>query len=432
MNSMLSQVQLILSNVDGNNNKYWKASIAPNFDVHVQWGRVGSSGETQIKHFFSQDSAQHFIDGKVREKQRKGYTTFESIDYSADGIVTQAQPVALEVAASTQIRSTSPAMADLIKFLVAQNVHNILANTTMQYQSHSGLFTTPLGIVTQTNIDQARMLLTEIGPYVQEGNYDDSAYGMLLNKYLMLIPQKVGRKLDRRIYQSTTDLQQQNDLLDALAVSFDLAQKPATKDAEIEAPVVGVEQVFSCSLEPIEDASLVRRITDYYQQTKQGMHVASRLRLRTVYAVQVDGMRESFMKHGAPVGNVRELWHGTRTSNLLSILKSGLMVPKSGASHVTGRMFGDGLYFTDQSTKALNYAHGYWGGKGYDNRCFMFLADVALGKPYLVQSRGRETYPMKGYDSTFAEGGKSGVANNEMIVYQTSQANLKYLVEFHE
>ena len=38
--------------------------------------------------------------------------------------------------------------------------------------------------------------------------------------------------------------------------------------------------------------------------------------------------------------------------------------------------------------------------------------------------------PKRGYDSTFAKAGESGVMNNEMIVYQTCQINPRFLVEF--
>jgi poly [ADP-ribose] polymerase len=92
-------------------------------------------------------------------------------------------------------------------------------------------------------------------------------------------------------------------------------------------------------------------------------------------------------------------------------------------------MFGDGLYFSDQSTKALNYATNFWRGGGSTRRIFMFLADVAMGKPYTPSGWGRD-FPRRGYDSTFAKGGVSSVSNNEMIVYETNKANLKYLIEF--
>ena len=92
-------------------------------------------------------------------------------------------------------------------------------------------------------------------------------------------------------------------------------------------------------------------------------------------------------------------------------------------------MFGNGVYFSDQSTKSLNYAYGYWGGGQADNNCFMFLADVAMGK-YFVPPGPSVRLPLSGYDSTFAQAGKSGVVNNEMIVYKTCQINPRFLVEF--
>jgi poly [ADP-ribose] polymerase len=58
----------------------------------------------------------------------------------------------------------------------------------------------------------------------------------------------------------------------------------------------------------------------------------------------------------------------------------------------------------------------------------MFLADVAMGKPYYPTSSCRSL--PSGYNSMFAKAGQSGVLNNEMIVYNLFQASLKFLVEF--
>ena len=100
------------------------------------------------------------------------------------------------------------------------------------------------------------------------------------------------------------------------------------------------------------------------------------------------------------------------------------------APNVTGSMFGRGLYFSDQSSKSIRYATGAWGGSGNTDRVFMFLANVGMGN-YHVPPGPTSSHPPKGYDSYFAKGGKSGVANNEMIVFRTSQMDLVYLVEFN-
>jgi poly [ADP-ribose] polymerase len=117
--------------------------------------------------------------------------------------------------------------------------------------------------------------------------------------------------------------------------------------------------------------------------------------------------------------------------NVLSILKNGLLMPNAIATQVIcGALFGAGLYFSDQSSKSLNYSYGgVWDRGVRETNCFMFLAEVALGNSYTPKG-SYESLPKKGYDSTFAVGGKSGVLNNEFIVYRKSQANIKYLIEF--
>lgn len=59
----------------------------------------------------------------------------------------------------------------------------------------------------------------------------------------------------------------------------------------------------------------------------------------------------------------------------------------------------------------------------------MFLADVAMGKVHVPRGPSQKL-PAPGSDSTFAQAKKSGVQNNEMIVYKTEQADVRYLVEF--
>ena len=86
----------------------------------------------------------------------------------------------------------------------------------------------------------------------------------------------------------------------------------------------------------------------------------------------------------------------------------------------------------DPATGGINYAGGNAPGQnrhGSTRRIFMFLADVAMGKAYSPGGYW-ESLPKRGYNSTFAKAKKSGVRNNEMIVYNTYQANLKYLIEF--
>ena len=141
-------------------------------------------------------------------------------------------------------------------------------------------------------------------------------------------------------------------------------------------------------------------------------------------------MATAFTAKAQEIGNVKLHWHGTKASNLLSILKQGLIIPPANAIQCTGRMFGNGIYGSEQSTKALNYATNYWNPSGEDeDRVFMLLCDFAMGKEYHPQSYSRN-FPAKGYDSTYVAPGAANTINQESVVYELDQVNLKYLCEF--
>jgi poly [ADP-ribose] polymerase len=426
MSKVIRENRYIKASVENNNNKFWYISEFDDATCLVHYGRVGSDGAKITHQFASQPQATRFFDSKCREKQgeRKGYRKLDVIDGASAPEVMNKQHLAR--VASEQIQADCPQTRNLVQYLSQVNAHNILSVTTMKFDAAQGLFRTPCGIVTSQSIYQARTLLTEIGRYVSQQDFYDPDYVRILNDYLMLIPQKVGRKLDpAKLYPDQKAVQQQNDILDALEASLQsvLSQPRDEPEEEQELP-----KVFDVKLHLVNEDKEVDRIRKKYRSTLQTMHACHHLDVKKVYTVEIASMQSAWEKSGRKVGNVVELWHGTKASNLLSILKCGLIVPPSNAAYCTGRMFGNGIYFSDQSTKSLNYAYGYWSG-GVDNNCFMFLADVAMGKHYVPKSCG-EALPKPGYDSTFAKAGHSGVANNEMIVYKTCQVNLRFLVEF--
>ena len=246
----------------------------------------------------------------------------------------------------------------------------------------------------------------------------------------MLIPQKVGRKLIvEDVFSDLSAVQKQKAVLDSLEASLQTVMAGDKNDDDKKKAKKAMEKVFAVKLHLVKDKKTIGRIEKKYDKTRNRVHSCNHLGVKTVYSVEIENMKKAFDK--CKVKNVKELWHGTRASNLLSILKGGLIIPSASSSHCTGRMYGDGLYFSDQSTKSLNYAYGYWGNGKRDSNCFMFLCSVKMGKEY-TPSSSYGHYPQRGYDSTFAKAGKSGVMNNEMIVYSLPQVNLNYLIEFSD
>ena len=426
MATLIRERRFIKSDVANNNNKFWYIKQYDDNSVVTENGRVGDSAQVHPKSFTSKDAADKFFDGKIREKtgDRKGYTELKVVI----GAVTESKTVAnhsLTDIALKQINTNNSVTQKLIRYLSQKNIHNIVSATTIEYDESKGTFTTPCGIVTQEGIDSARELLDILSPYVQTGKFHDKKFVDALQQYIQIVPRKTARKLvSEDIIPNMEALNKESQILDALTASLQqVISTPATTKDTPEAP-----KVFSVTVDVVEDKKIIDHIKDFYSQTRNQRHTSANLKVKTVYAVKIDHMHDAFEKKGRKVGNIMELWHGTRVENVLSILKGGLIVPKSNAGHVTGRLFGDGIYFSDQSTKSLNYSQGYWGHGSTDNNCFMFLADVAMGK-VCVPKYNQQTIP-SGYDSFWAKPNVSGVMNNEMIIPSVAQCTLKYLVEF--
>jgi len=78
-------------------------------------------------------------------------------------------------------------------------------------------------------------------------------------------------------------------------------------------------------------------------------------------------------RYNRKIGNDQLLWHGSRLSNFVGILSTGLRIAPPEAPH-NGYVYGKGLYFANN----FNTSNGYCSGPGKD-RCII-LCEAALGK----------------------------------------------------
>lgn len=430
------EAMLIFTDAKQNNNKFYELKLYEDGMLELRWGRVGAEGQKKTSY-----GGQGEFNSTLNAKLSKGYVRSQTVSIKS-GSASQSK-VALAEAAKRDLLgdilstdSNALMMVKLVERLTEMNRHQIVAASNGNINiDDSGLITTPLGLVTANTIIDARKLLNTIDRYVQKNQFTADKYIEALEQYLKLIPQKVPSRRGwyENFFTEFSSLTSQGTLLDQLESSLDLYKskeqdflKKAAQDNKI------IDKVFSTRLEVVTNAKVIKNIEKFFNENKNAKHVSSHLKLKNVFELKDEEKLARFEKYAKSLSNVQSLWHGTRAFNVLSILKNGLIIPKSGGSYnITGRMYGDGLYFSDQSTKSLNYSYGYWDGGPRDNNCFMFIADVAMGKMFEpVGYRGANIYPMKGYDSTFAKAGVGGVMNNEMIVYNLEQACLRYLCEF--
>jgi len=430
--------KFVQADVDSNHNKFWNVGLYDSGDVEIHFGRIGVT-ENQCVEFgggrsYMEKKIRSKERGKMKDGKREYYRELKTLD--GDFPQSKGQPLKsrqLKNIARDQIDHSSPETAKLIEWLAEINRHNILNSTTLTYNVDSGLFQTPMGIVTPDSISQARSLLVDIGDYVDRGNYGNSAFRNKVNDYLMLVPQNVGMKLKiEHVFPDLAAVQKQGQILDSLDASYASATTTSQDDKKDD---VKQSKVFETKLILVQDSKISAEVNKLFTGSRNRNHYAVYgMKIRQIWSVEITAMKMAFETISSKIGNVVRLWHGTQASNCLSILKGGLVIPPASSSHVTGRMYGDGVYASSQSTKALNYATSFWGGRDV-GRYFMFLLDMAMGKAYIPgQANYGYTsggYPKRGYDSTWAKPG-SGVRNDERIVYKTSQVNLKFLVEFRK
>ena len=419
---------------DTNNNKFWEYTLYDDGTAESNWGRVGQSPSPRPstpakarKKWAEKTNPNNKPDKRYTEVKAVGSGSTTS---SSRGKVVNSS--ALKDVARKQIKHTDPLVQDLVDYLVKVNAHSIMKQSggKILYDASTATFKTPLGVIDPSQVSEARDLLVDISDYVRSGDFNNKKFNRTLNSYLRLIPHDVGmtKISPKLIFPNTSTVIAEEDLLTGLESSFiDITTKPKTKSKKKTKK--DEPQVFDVKMEIVKSKAILSHVKHLYQSTRKAMHRTNNLSVKTVYKVTIGSMQKAYNKRGKKMTDIRQLWHGTKASNLLSILRGGLIIPSSSSGHVTGRMYGDGLYFSCISTKALNYATNFWGGGGSTDKTFMFLADVAMGKTHIAGG-GWGRYPVSGTDSTWAKGGQSGVINDEMIVYNLDQANLVYLVEF--
>jgi poly [ADP-ribose] polymerase len=152
-------------------------------------------------------------------------------------------------------------------------------------------------------------------------------------------------------------------------------------------PLDYLYSAMGCTLEqvPLNDKEAAPHILRYSYRSNgaQSKDIAA------IFKVSIKSDEGKFsptssMWKNTPAMNRKLLWHGTKPENLISIMTKGLLINAPFAS-ITGRLFGNGLYFADVLDKSTNYAYSsHWARRGHNkssnvDQKYMLLCDTALG-----------------------------------------------------
>lgn len=419
-------VMLIKNDAAANNNKFYEIKLEDDDSVVCRYGRVGATGVTEHK---GHGEATFEKVKKSKTSASKGYKEVNVVVSEGGAAPASSKGGNILEIAKRDVAKGNDRLHGLLDRLSQINRFQLLSASGGQIDIVDGEVKTALGVlIPLESITSAKTKLNELAGYVNANDLG-TPYVQTLQDFLTLVPQKIPSKRgwDQNFFTEFTTFQNQHDLLEQLENSVKNS-KPVVRG---ETATETIERLFGYHLEEVEDGKEFDRINKFYKSGINRVHVASNRKLFKIYKMVNDKKLKEFEETAKRLGNVQMLWHGTRAHNVLSILKGGLIIPPTvgGGYTIAGRMFGDGVYFSDQSTKSLNYSAGYWGSGGYEKgNIFMLNANVAMGRSYTPS--GPTSRLPSGYDSIYAIGGRSGVQNNEMIVPTLSQIHLDYLCEF--
>ncbi len=428
------------------NNKFYQLELhqaGNDYRIYSCYGRTGTPGKKEeripIAHI-----AQHEFESIRSEKIRKGY---KEILVATTAMGTDAGNA---IVLSDDIKKDKLTPADGKAII---NIDNEISSLVKRLYDEAGAGCTsqlngslkasaenPLGTLTLTQINEGKKILTEVNATLSNNpNLIDSVDKEVINltsEFYATIPQSIpirprdelGRErwLKQYALNNSTILDEKNDLLELLSDVQGLVTGFGSDDLATKYKELNCEFVAHHS-----SSSDFQRIKKFVEET-QSKHHYWKLRVKNVWKVgvkaQQTGKHRDYMNK---IGNVKPLFHGSRPSNILGICKKGLLLRPPGA-YVTGSMFGNGLYFADQSTKSSQYATSRFGGSSakYGNSYFMFVTDVSLGKikEYEHAQTHLQSAPT-GYNSVMGKAGSS-LVHNEFIIYDLKQQELQYLVEF--
>jgi len=418
--------------MEENKNKFYHARENDDLSIDVTYGRIGCLNPS-IHHY---SSCEKKFDELIDAKIRKGYV----------------EKTALHVENATKniekpIDDT--AIRAFIEDLIQRARQFVQTNYTCSYDSITPKMITEaqdkLNALYQMNNDTSKVTANT---YVSATLVRD--FNRLLVKVFSDVPRRMQNVKDfcaKDMADFDDILQREQDMLDNLSGQLKILRGATTgKDTVLDINHIDMEW---SSYD--EDDYLIEKLAK-----KNWEGYSNENRFIRSFKVNNSDTNSNFNSYCGKNGysthhGTHFYFHGTGIENMWSIFKTGLVLhPKA---HITGKAFGQGLYFAEHSQKSLNYTSiqgARWNSKASEPTGWLLMYEVATGKSLCIndssdQSRyGVNKYFTKRdlkaisngrYDSVYAVGkdvnNKGVFKNSEIMVYDEAQCTVRYTLEIN-
>ncbi len=400
-----------------NHNKFYEIKRLPNGDTEAKWGRVGAEGQTKVY-----KSYERSFEELARAKIMKGYT-----DVTALHVV-----------------KAGPASKDKYKAIDDKLLEKLIAEIKeCSRQFMEKTYTVKGSEITPKMVQEVEADLELLRK--AEAQNALGSFNAVLTNIFTDIPRKMSKVSDnlaKTAAEMPKIIEREADILDTLkqqlqAIRQDKDIKIAD-NGETELEHYGID-MRECSY--AEEDYLLEKL-----RVNNWENLSNENRLIRAYRVENKDTRSAFddyCKKGG-IRHTRHLFHGTKKENVWAIIRTGLILNPNAS--VTGKAFGQGIYFAEQSQKSMGYTDisGSRWAHGGDSRGILLMYEVATGHEFRINDGDRMKYNVRGsfnekslksidksYDCVYALGKTKGgtFRDSEIMVYNQKACTISHVLE---
>lgn len=396
------EVYLTCINTESNNYKfYWLKPDNVNHVIDATYGRIGSERGEAFGVKDLQEPYNSFLFWiRYYEKLSKGYTDQTKIYLNKKPVKKTVIEDSPEI--EEDINKASVELYDILKKAAHHIVEQQLTSSD----------------ITERQVSETRKLIKQLGE-----RKTVKGFNSVLQKIMVLSPRKA-RYINVLLADSVNDfpyiITREDNLCTAMEALVDIIPvKNISRRDKFKN--MGIE-VYEATEKQKEE--VMRHLSDGLENKVLKIY-------RVIPQVQQKKFNAYLKKNH--IKNVKQFWHGSINENWLSIIQNGLKLNPN--AHITGKMFGYGIYFAPKARKSYGYTScqgSYW-ARGNCNHGYMGLYATAVGKPDYVSTSGHYTQSgldMKGCNCVYAKAENTGLRNDEIIFYNEDAMCLNYIVEF--
>lgn len=390
-----------------NNNKYY--NIFPEGDkIRVEYGRIDSTKTTTYYPLSK-------FETQVKSKIKKGYVDVTDLKKDLVQEISAANPE------SPYKEIENAAIRAIVEKLQSMARETIRKNYTVKASS-----------VTQDMVDAAQKIIDALAN--NSSTVEDFNANLL--KLFTVIPRKMGNVRDylaNKLDDFAQIISKEQDLLDVMRGQIYVKQDDEpTTTTTIEKKQQTILEELGLVMEEVT-ADEVAMIKTLMNESAGKFRKAWRVK-----NLKTQNRFDKFVQEN-DIKDTRLLFHGSRSENFWSIIKTGLVLRPTNAV-ITGKMFGYGCYYAPKCAKSIGYTSlsgSYW-AHGGNNTAYMALFDVAYGTPYDVYNFDSKYYNLDynnlqqfkpGANCLHAHADRGMLRNDEIVVYKEEQMTIKYLIE---